>query len=173
MNCAHPNAPRRTGRKACRACEVEANRRRRAALGPVAKLRNTYYGMMRRCYDRNHTNFKNYGAIGVGVCNRWRGADGLKNFMKDVPLPPTKKHTLDRIRPDRGYSKKNVRWATLEEQGGNQRRSVRITANGMTMHAAAWARFLGLDYRRLTRRIAAGVDPEVALGLKHEEGVPF
>lgn len=173
MTCTHPTAPRRKRSGICRACEVEDNRQRRKRDWQKAKKRNTYYGMIRRCYDRSHPSFRNYGARGIGVCRRWRGPGALQRFMADVPDPPSPKHTLDRIRVERGYSPKNVRWRTVGEQNLNRRVNRMIEAQGRVQTLAEWASETGIHKDTIRRRLDKGMEPALALGLRPEEGVPF
>lgn len=40
-----------------------------------------WYNMMRRCYNKNYPQYKNYGAKGVYVSERWKN---LNNFIEDI-----------------------------------------------------------------------------------------
>lgn len=90
--------------------------------------------MIRRCYDERKDNFKYYGAVGVTVCDRWRGKreqgqkfgsiDGFHNFLEDMGEPPSPAHSIDRIDPYGNYEPSNCRWATPQEQTHNQRHKV-------------------------------------------------
>jgi len=67
--------------------------------------------MKRRCHDGNHVMFQYYGGRGIRVCDRWLEAGtGFKNFMADMGQRPSADYSLDRIDPDKGYSKENCRW---------------------------------------------------------------
>lgn len=46
------------------------------------KLSNRYYSMMARCYNKNNPKYKNYGARGVTVCDRWK--HNCKQYCEDV-----------------------------------------------------------------------------------------
>lgn len=46
------------------------------------KLNNTRYGIIYRCKDPNHHNYKYYGAKGVDVCDRW--VESFDNFLEDI-----------------------------------------------------------------------------------------
>jgi hypothetical protein len=75
--------------------------------------------MISRCHNSTHAAFKNYGARGIAVCERWRNS--FENFFADMGPRPTGL-SIDRIDNDRGYEPDNCRWATSEEQNGNQQR---------------------------------------------------
>ena len=47
-------------------------------------LGNRYHNMMSRCYNVNCSKYKNYGARGVTVCDRWK--NHLSVYRKDVKL---------------------------------------------------------------------------------------
>lgn len=49
------------------------------------KLRKTWYDMIQRCYNPNHTSYRFYGAKGVYVSDEWRTLDG---FLETVDLVP-------------------------------------------------------------------------------------
>lgn len=105
-------------------CGCEA--KKRLKLGPKAcikhamadtKIYKVWTTMKARCTNPNLKSFKNYGARGITVCERWRS---FENFYADMGDPP-KGYTIDRINNDLGYYKENCRWATYKEQAQNQR----------------------------------------------------
>ena len=77
--------------------------------------------MKSRCYNPNFPKYKDYGARGIYVCERWRLS--FESFLEDMGERPIGK-TLDRFPDNDGpYCKGNCRWATPKEQRANQRRS--------------------------------------------------
>lgn len=83
----------------------------------------SYRAMLARCSDVKHRQFKDYGARGITVCDRW--AKSFENFFSDMGERPPGT-TLDRIDNESGYSAKNCRWATRSEQNQNKR-NVRVS----------------------------------------------
>ena len=80
--------------------------------------RESYYVMLRRCYDPTHMKYSTYGARGVTVCDRWR--ESVQNFIEDMGLRPGNEYTIDRNDNSKGYSKENCRWSTHFRQALNR-----------------------------------------------------
>ncbi len=80
--------------------------------------------MIGRCHNANNGSFRDYGALGIAVCERWRsgedGKSGFQCFLSDMGPRPSRR-TLDRKDPRLGYSKENCRWATAVQQANNKR----------------------------------------------------
>ncbi len=109
--------------------------------------------MIRRCYDPKHCGYTLYGERGIKVCKRWRGNNGLLNFIKDMGKPPSQNHTLDKIDNNKNYSKLNCRWATIEEQNRNKRNNIWLTYDKKTKLLITWAQEFGIKYQTLWRRL--------------------
>lgn len=76
----------------------------------------SYIAMISRCYNKNHNSYKNYGAKGITVCERWLGDNGHDNFIQDMGERPSINHSLDRIDNNGNYELNNCKWATKREQ---------------------------------------------------------
>lgn len=74
--------------------------------------------MRERCHNKNTVSFMDYGARGITVCERW---EKFSNFLYDMGLKPSPKHTLDRINVNGNYEPTNCRWVTRLEQAQNKR----------------------------------------------------
>lgn len=109
--------------------------------------------MKERCGNPNSKNFKNYGAIGRTVCDRWQD---YANFIADMGPRPTAKHTLERVDNNRGYSPDNCEWATRKQQMRNVSYNRNITFNGRTQCLSAWAEDTGLNVVLLWKRLNRG-----------------
>lgn len=126
---------------------------------------NAWMHMRLRCNNPSDNSYKNYGARGITVCVGWEFS--YSNFYSDVGPRPSKRHSLERLDNSGHYScgsceecqrlgrRKNVRWATRQEQNRNKRNNVWHTENGQTLCVKDWCRIKGLNpgivYSRLSR----------------------
>ena len=142
---------------ALRALKHGHNRNRRV----TAEL-STWKGMLQRCYYPKSISYKNYGGLGIKVCDRWRLS--FAAFLEDIGPRPSPQHSLDRFPNEKGdYEPGNVRWATRAEQARNTRRTTAVTFNGLTLCVEDWSVRTGISQSTLCRRIKAGWSIERAL----------
>lgn len=154
---------------------VRGNLMRSGSCGCVWKARiasgNTKHGkyyspeyrvwasMIQRCSRKESPGFKNYGARGIDVCQRWRRFD---NFYLDMGQRP-QGMTLERKNNDLGYSPENCIWATRASQSRNTRRNRMFTIAGETKCLTDWAAWCGIHYATLTSRLKRGLTFEQAV----------
>lgn len=112
-----------------------------------------------RCTPGNKS-YKDYGARGIYVCERWQK---FENFYADMGPRPSPDHSIDRIDNDGPYSPENCRWATQKEQNSNRRSVVLLTFNGKTLTASDWSRETGVPVPTICRRVKQGLPVEVCL----------
>lgn len=105
-----------------------------------------------RCFNPNNPGFDNYGGRGITMSDEWR--DSFEAFYRD--MGPSNGLTLDRIDVNGNYERGNCRWITQAEQTRNQRKSVKITHDGLTMNLREWSRYLGIPYSTLNKRRRRG-----------------
>ncbi len=109
-------------------------------------------GMVRRCSNKNHAAYENYGARGIKVCERWLE---FSNFYEDMGVRPDGM-SLDRIDNNKGYSPDNCRWATHKQQCRNTRSNHLKTLFCETRTIAGWADEFSLSYNIVYLRIRMG-----------------
>lgn len=81
---------------------------------------STYHiwlAMRSRCLTKSNPAYKDYGGRGITICERW---NDFNNFLTDMGKRPGKL-TLDRKNNNKGYDKKNCRWADRFTQSRNSR----------------------------------------------------
>jgi hypothetical protein len=131
-------------------------------------IHRVWSNMIQRCHNPKDTAYHNYGARGIAVCDRWRGA--FEAFYTDVGDIPFVGAELDRVNNDLGYNLDNVRWVTCSENQLNTRRTVKLTLNGKTQAIMQWSRELGIPHSTIRARLKAGKSAEEALKNKLTEG---
>lgn len=126
------------------------------------KLRNAWYGMMRRCYTNDRPDYHHYREFGIVICDEWLNSFdafalwSLNNGMK-------KNLSLDRIDNDRGYSPDNCRWVTKKKQNNNTSVNTTILYQGEEYTIAELSDIYGIPYPRLWSRISSGWKIEDAI----------
>jgi hypothetical protein len=128
--------------------------------------------MKARCHNPRHRAYKDYGARGIEVCERWRTS--FEHFLHDMGFRPSdsigrskSEYTIERIDNTKGYGPENCRWATWREQMNNRRSNRNLTFQGTTMSTSAWARTVGLPPDAFRRRLKHGWSLEKALTTPH------
>lgn len=120
--------------------------------GATAKQNHPLYrrwaGIKQRCKNPKNRSYKNYGARGVAICERWD--NDFWAFVEDVGLPPSTKHSLDRIDFNGNYEPGNVRWATAHQQCQNRRTSL---LNEEQVGVGRELRKLGMSFADITRKL--------------------
>lgn len=113
------------------------------------KTWRAWQAMKNRCYNKNFTQYENYGGRGIRVCDEWR--HDFMAFYNYVGEAPDGK-TLDRINTNGNYEPDNVRWATAKEQGRNKTNTRKI--NGVCISEIS--KKLGGRHSLVAKRIRRG-----------------
>jgi len=127
-----------------------------------SRLYTIWDSMKQRCLNPKAINYKHYGGRGIQICTRWLGKSGFKNFKEDMGNPPKGK-SLDRRNNDKGYSKKNCRWASKRTQANNTRANRIVEFEGKKITLAQACRKSGVNYNTASTRLFYGKSIEKAL----------
>jgi len=125
------------------------------------KLYVDWIQMRKRCKNKKNKSYKNYGARGITVCDRWLK---FENFYRDMGDKP-EGLTLERIDNNGNYEPNNCKWATRKVQANNSRRNVIIEYLGQKKNIAQWAKDLGIKYNTLVQRLQRHWPIKKALGI--------
>ena len=109
--------------------------------------------MKKRCTAPTSDSYRNYGARGITVCDRWAGR--FLDFLEDMGHPPPGM-SIDRIDNSRGYEPGNCRWATRAEQACNRRanRVAWLPGVDQPMSVPEAAMRLGITYQQAYTKFA-------------------
>lgn len=131
----------------CKECAVKEQTKHGLSNTP---LYTVWEHMKRRCLTQSEKCYKDYGARGITICDEWIDFEPFMDWALASGYDPSL--TLDRIDNDKGYSPENCRWADRRTQQNNRRNSIYITANGVTLPCAEWARKTGIPKNVLRAR---------------------
>lgn len=83
------------------------------------RLYKIWSDMKQRCYNEKRKSFKNYGALGIRVCDEW--INNFENFRDWALKNGYEEHlTIERINVKGDYEPNNCDWITIEEQQKNK-----------------------------------------------------
>lgn len=122
----------------------------------------TWAHLIQRCSNSKDKSFKNYGARGITYCKSW---SSFECFISDMGPAPSKKHTIERVNNDLGYSKENCIWALRSVQSRNTRRNLNFTIDGKTLCLKDWCNIYKMKYDTVRYRVKHGVSIIDALEL--------
>ena len=81
-------------------------------------LYHVWFDIVDRCHNENSVNYKDYGARGITMCERWHD---IKLFIEDMNSSYKTGLTIDRVNNDLNYDISNCRWTTRSVQSQNTR----------------------------------------------------
>lgn len=127
-----------------------------------SRLHSIWMNMKRRCYDKKHNQYRNYGLRGIEVDERWHSFRDFKEDMFDSYINFEKENgkdsaTIDRIDSDDNYYKENCKWSTLSQQSRNRKDNISITVNGVKYNTLSeLAEKFNINYQTVVQRYRAG-----------------
>lgn len=124
-------------------------------------LHNIWFHIKRRCYNKNSSDFPDYGGRGIVVCDEWK--NDFKSFydwsIEKGYEEAKKKNTrisIDRIDVNGNYEPSNCKWSNDVEQARNRRSNVHITVDGVTKLQNEWAEEYNIPYQLIASRLKRG-----------------
>lgn len=140
--------------RSCGCLHDEGNRLKHGHSG--TKTYKAWYDMKRRCNNKRHRHYKDYGGRGITVCPRWSDKiNGYQNFLKDIGEIPEGKE-LDRIDNNKlinGYSPENCKLSSRKEQTRNTRKNIKYNFNNKIQCVSALAEDNNIHKSTLTHRL--------------------
>ena len=127
-----------------------------------SRIRRIHANMMSRCYNPKVDSYKWYGALGIEVCDDWKGKNGFCRFCEWAFSNGYDKNlSLDRKINSMNYSPSNCRWVTMEYQQNNRTNNRLLTYNGETLTMANWAKKLNISYGKIQSMLSRKMESEV------------
>ena len=124
----------------------------------------TWWGMMRRCYNKESHNYERYGGRGIAVCEEWHDPKAFIQWARETIGHKEIGLTLDRADNNKGYSPENCKWSTAKSQANNKRNNTLYTINGQTKTITQWCEYYKINKDVVLVRIhQLGWPVEVAL----------
>lgn len=126
-----------------------------------------WQNMRKRCYATYDKNYKNYGARGISVCEKWK--NDFQSFYDWAiqngydEKAQRGKCTLDRIDVNGNYEPSNCRWVTQKVQCNNQRKNHFLTFNNEIHTLAEWSEKLNMKTGVILARLKMGWSVEKTL----------
>ena len=120
--------------------------------------------MKKRCYNPNTDRYKNYGALGVIVCDEWK--EDFKAFYDWCILNKWERHLqIDRIDVYANYTPDNCQLIDHIEQGFNKKNTKYINVRGKDVSLAKLMYINGKSekYRTVWAGLKIGKDIEYYL----------
>ena len=114
----------------------------------------SWFHMKNRCFNINNKDYSRYGGRGISVYDRWKNS--FENFLADMGLKPSPKHSIDRIDNNGDYFAENCKWSTHKEQVNNRNSNRLITIKNETLTMAQWAEKMGFGESVIWQRLNLG-----------------
>lgn len=116
-------------------------------------LYSVWQSMRNRCNNPNHKQWRDYGGRGIKICSRW---NDFHAFVDDMG-PRPEGCQIDRIDVDGDYEPSNCRWVDRKTQQRNQRRTHKVTIDGVEYLAIDLAEIAGTKSEVILKRVARGL----------------
>jgi hypothetical protein len=119
------------------------------------RLYHIWSAMCQRCGNENNHSYENYGGRGIFVCDEWRS--DYRNFREWAEKNGYRENlTIERIDVNSNYCPENCCWIPFNRQERNQRRTIRVTIDGVTQPLIDLAEQYGLNPGTVRKRYHSG-----------------
>lgn len=122
-----------------------------AAAGLEGKVYRAWKNIKQRTENPHNSKYARYGGRGIKLAEEFK--DDFSAFLREVGLPPTPLHSVDRKNNDLGYVAGNMRWSTPGEQALNTSKNHTLTYNGCARTLTEWSELVGIPYSVLSARV--------------------
>lgn len=121
------------------------------------RLHTLWKGVKSRCYNKNNSNYKNYGGRGIKMYEEWKNNfTSFRDFMLSIGYDetlPTGEQTIERIDVNGDYEPNNCKLISKKEQSYNKRTNRIVNYRGETKLITEFANDLGIDVDVVMNRI--------------------
>lgn len=115
----------------------------------TSPMYRAWTSMKQRCINKNSKMHYNYGARGIGICERWLR---FENFLEDMNERPAGME-IDRIDSNLGYYKDNCRWVKPNTNRVNRRRAIKSNLPrgvSLSKNKKRYKAFITVNYKQIS-----------------------
>lgn len=116
------------------------------------KIRDTYDGMLQRCYNKKSKDYRFYGGKGVTICEEWF-LDRKKFEEWSLANGYADDLSIDRIDPKKGYSPENCRWISFSKNCREKTTTNYIEVDGEIHSGKEWSKIINKGINFVNRKI--------------------
>lgn len=120
------------------------------------RLSGVFFKMIKRCYDKESSDYKWYGNRGIIICDEW--LKDKNTFIKwALENGYQKGLTIDRIDSNGNYEPSNCRWVDWKTQQNNRCNNKKFYYNNEYLPLLEIANRIGLNISTLRSRLRSGM----------------
>lgn len=131
----------------------------------MERLYRIWHNMKSRCYNKNFSRYKYYGAKNIKICDEWK--NDFSKFKQWALLNGYNDNlTIDRIDINKGYEPNNCRWVDMVIQNNNTSKNHYVLYDGKLQTVANIAKKNNIHRCVLNNRLRRGWSLQEALSRK-------